>query len=258
MKMNYKTFGQGPPVLILHGLFGNLDNWQTFAKQLAEDYTVYIVDQRNHGRSFHHDDMNYPVLAEDLHRFLEEQWIYRTHILGHSMGGKTAMQFALDFPDMVDRLVVVDMAPKRYEGGHQEIFAAMLGLDLETINSRQEAEALLANHIPDPGVRLFLLKNLTRGENGGFRWKINLPVLHRAYADILSPVTGTPFEGPALFVAGERSDYIKPADRPAIESLFPGAQMATVAGAGHWVHADAPDALLELVRAFLSGTQPIA
>lgn len=252
MEINFKTFGQGPPVVILHGLFGNLDNWQTFAKQLAAEHTVYILDQRNHGRSFHADEMNYPIMAEDLRQFLEDQWVYRSHLIGHSMGGKTAMQFALDFPDMVDRLVVVDIAPKAYVGGHQDIFDAMLSLDLDQVSSRKEAEEQLATRIADPGVRLFLLKNLTRGEQDKYRWKVNLPALHRAYAGILAPVTGPPFPGPALFVRGERSDYIQDTDWPVIETLFPAARLETITGAGHWVHADAPEALLQVVRSFLS------
>ncbi len=159
MELNYKTFGQGSPVIILHGLFGTLDNWQTIGKQIAERHMVYLVDQRNHGKSPHTDDFNYPLLAEDLHHFMESQWIHEAHIVGHSMGGKTAMQFALDYPDMVDRLAVIDIGPKAYEGGHQEIFAAMLDLPIEQITTRQEAADFLEKRIPDEGVRLFLLKN---------------------------------------------------------------------------------------------------
>lgn len=122
MELNYKEFGQGDPLIILHGLFGTLDNWQTIAKKLAKHYSVYLIDQRNHGRSPHHDEFDYVVMAEDLHEFMESQWIYKAHILGHSMGGKTAMQFAMEYPDMIDQLIIIDIAPKKYQGGHQLIF----------------------------------------------------------------------------------------------------------------------------------------
>jgi pimeloyl-ACP methyl ester carboxylesterase len=254
MELNFKSFGQGDPVIILHGLFGNLDNWQTFARQLAEHFMVYIIDLRNHGRSPHLDEMNYRAAAEDLMTFLESQWIYEAHIIGHSMGGKTAMQFAFDHPDLLKRLVVVDIAPKAYPGGHEQIFQAMLGLKPETLESRSEAEEKLAETITDPAIRLFLLKNLSRNKNGGYDWKMNLPVLYRDYKHILSAIEGEAFEGPSLFVRGERSDYIQDADWPLIRELFPKAQLTTVPGAGHWVHAEAPKALLEEVKRFLLAT----
>lgn len=253
MQLNHKTFGQGPPLLVLHGLFGTLDNWQTLAKRWAEHFTVFIVDQRNHGRSPHADVINYPTLADDLHLFMEEHWIYKAHVLGHSMGGKTAMQFALQYPDMVDKLIVVDIAPKSYAGGHEVILDALLSLDLPNLNDRKEAEALLEQRIPEYGVRQFLLKNLTRDANGGFAWKMNLPSIYNHYADILADVdaAAAPFEGPALFVRGSRSDYITDADWPALKERFAQAELATIEGAGHWVHADQPDALFATVQAFL-------
>lgn len=251
MELNFKSFGQGDPVIILHGLFGNLDNWQTFAKQLAEHFMVYIVDLRNHGRSPHVDEMSYQAAAEDLKAFMESQWIYEANIIGHSMGGKTAMQFAFDHPDMLNRLVVVDIAPKSYRGGHEKIFQAMLSLSPEQLENRSEAEEQLAKTITDPAIRLFLLKNLSRNKDGGYGWKMNLPVLYRDYPKILSAVNGEAFEGPTLFVRGERSDYIKDADQPQIRELFPKAQLTTVPGAGHWVHAEAPKILLNEVSRFL-------
>lgn len=251
MNLNFKSFGQGPPVIILHGLFGNLDNWQTFAKQLAADFSVYIVDQRNHGRSPHVEEMNYPAAAEDLKLFMESQWMYHAHVIGHSMGGKTAMQFAFDHPDMLDQLVVVDIGPKAYEGGHQAIFEAMLSLDVANLKSRNEAEAHLAKSISDHGVRLFLMKNLTRAKSGGFAWKINLPVLHREYANILAAVTGEPFDGPSLFVRGGQSDYVQESDWSSIQDLFPDARLTSIPDSGHWVHAEAPQALLQEVKQFL-------
>lgn len=254
MNLNYKTFGQGDPVIILHGLFGTLDNWQTVARQLAEHYSVYILDQRNHGRSPHAETHDYPSMAEDLRQFMESHWMYDgAHVLGHSMGGKTAMQLALDHPDLVKKLVVVDISPKAYEGGHHEIFDALFSLDLDHIEDRSEADALLAERIREQDVRLFLMKNLTRKKEGGYEFKMNLPVLYRHYDDILAPVSGAhPYEGPALFIRGGRSRHMEDGDEVLIKKLFPGAVMETVAGAGHWVHAERPEELLKLVGKFLA------
>ncbi len=252
MQLNFKDFGQGDPIIILHGLFGTLDNWQTVAKQLAENHSVYILDQRNHGRSPHTDIHDYPSMAEDLRAFMESHWIYKAHIIGHSMGGKTAMQFAVDFPDMVDKLVVVDIAPKAYPGNHHEIFDALLSLDLKNIDGRKGADEHLAKTIDDPGVRLFLMKNLTRNKEGGYRLKMNLPVLHTHYGEILAAVkSNAPYEGETLFIRGEQSKHIVDGDEQLINEMFPQAKMETVKNAGHWVHADAPDVLLELVRRFI-------
>ena len=252
LELNYKTFGEGFPVVILHGLFGTLDNWQTIARKLAEHYTVYIIDQRDHGRSPHTDIIDYPHLAFDLHAFLESNWIYKAHIIGHSMGGKTAMRFTLDYPDMVEKLIVIDIAPKTYSGGHEPIFDALLGLQLDAIESRQEAEAYLESRIPELGVRQFLLKNLTRNEDGDFTWKMNLPLIHQHYPDILAGIEAdVPFEGPSWFIRGARSNYVTDADWPNITRLFPAAQLITIPDAGHWVHADQTERLLEAVEGAL-------
>ncbi|GJM31599.1 MAG: alpha/beta hydrolase [Saprospiraceae bacterium] len=252
MDLNFKEFGQGDPIIILHGMFGTLDNWQTIGKQLAEHYTVFLIDQRNHGRSPHTDSINYPALAEDLGAFMEAHWIYKTHLIGHSMGGKTAMQFATSYPDLVDKLVVVDIAPKQYEGGHREIIDALLALNPDNIQSRQEADTFMESRIEDFGVRQFLLKNLTRTKAGNYRWKMNLDVINQHYADILAPGIGPDvFEGQALFLRGEKSNYILDEDWPDILSHFPNAQLQTVPKAGHWVHAEAPEVLLAAVTDFL-------
>jgi len=252
MELNYKTFGQGPPLIILHGLFGTSDNWQTFGKKLAEHFSVYLIDQRNHGRSPHLPEMNYPVMAEDLRQFMEANWIHEAHVLGHSMGGKTAMQLALDHPDMVDQLIVIDIAPREYSGGHLEIFEALLSLELDTIEDRKYADTMLAKRIEEAPIRQFLLKNLIRSRENGYHWKMNLPVLYEEYSSILAEIRGDePFEGPTLFVRGGRSRYIRDEDRPQIEKLFPNYRLETIEEAGHWLQAEAPDKLLELVLRFL-------
>ncbi|MEL6867830.1 MAG: alpha/beta fold hydrolase, partial [Bacteroidota bacterium] len=188
MELNYKEFGQGDPIIILHGLFGTLDNWQTIARQLANNYMVYIVDQRNHGRSPHSQEFNYQVMADDLASFMESRWIYKAHLIGHSMGGKTAMQFALNHSDLVDRLIIVDIGPQQYEGRHQTIFEALISIDIKKVESRQQAEAMLATRIEDVGVRQFLLKNLSRQKEGGYQWKMNLPVLYKEYDRVFEAV----------------------------------------------------------------------
>ena len=252
MDLNYKTFGQGDPLIILHGLFGTLDNWQTVARQLSNHYSVYIVDLRNHGRSPHADEAGYPAMAEDLKVFMENHWIYKAHIMGHSMGGKTAMQLALDYPEMVDKLVVVDIAPKGYKGGHETIFKALFAVDMDALEDRSQAEKILAAYIDDNGVVQFLLKNLTRKKEGGYEWKMNLPVLFRDYDKIVGAIEGhEAFEHPALFIRGEKSTYILDEDWPAILELFPAARLETVLNAGHWVHANNPAAMLSLVENFL-------
>lgn len=253
LNLKHKSFGQGDPVIILHGLFGTADNLQTVGKRLSEHFSVFMPDQRNHGRSPHHPDMNYELMAEDLLHFMESNWMFKAHLVGHSMGGKTAMKFALKYPDMVDKLVIVDIAPKAYSGGHQEIFEALLGLDLAALQSREEAEEKLTEKISDEGVRLFLLKNLSRTSSGGYRWKMNLPVIHEHYADILSSIEcDTPFDKETLFIRGGRSQYIQNDDMPDIQRLFPKARLETIERAGHWIHAEAPEEFCEHLYNFLT------
>lgn len=253
LELNYKQFGQGQPVIILHGLFGTLDNWQTFAKKLAENYMVFIVDQRNHGRSPHDDAFDYQTLAEDLREFMEAQWMYEATIIGHSMGGKTAMQFALNYPDMVEKLVVVDIGPQQYTGGHQNIFDALLAVDLPTLQNRKAAEAQLATRIDSQAVRQFLLKNLTiNKESGQYEWKMNLPVIYKNYQDILTAITSDDtYNGDTLFIKGGKSDYLSPSDMTNIQTLFPNAALNIIPEAGHWIHAETPQEFGMMVREFI-------
>ena len=253
LSLNYKTYGQGNPIIILHGLFGTLDNWQTIARQLSEEYLIYLVDQRNHGRSPHTEDFDYSLLAEDLRDFMESEGMSQATIIGHSMGGKTAMQFAINYPEMVTSLVVVDIAPKAYKGGHQEIFDALLAVDLKTIESRKMADEQLQARIPDFGVRQFLLKNLTRDKEGGYRWKMNLSAIYKNYQNILDNIlTDEPYTEASLFIRGERSSYVKEEDESLIKSIFSKAKIITIPEAGHWVHAEAPKALLSTLKDFMT------
>ncbi len=254
MKLHYKEFGSGPPLIILHGLFGSLDNWQTIARQLAEDFTVFVLDLRNHGRSPHSEEHSYEAMCEDLLSFMEEHWVFETMLLGHSMGGKLAMYFALNQSEKVEKLVVVDIAPKAYPGGHEIIFQALQALPLEEIKSRSEAEEWLSGAIISKPIRQFLLKNMGRDKDNRFFWKPNIEVLHRQYPEILREIDGQPFEKPALFIRGGRSGYIGEEDLPQIRRLFPEARLHDVQNAGHWVHAEAPEEFVRVVRDFLKNT----
>lgn len=250
--LNYKSFGEGFPLIILHGMFGTLDNWQGIAKQLADSFTVYIVDLRNHGRSPHTEEFGYELMCQDLREFMQDHWLHRAHILGHSMGGKVAMRFALEHGDMVDRLIVADIAPKAYVGNHEKIFDALFALDLGALRDRTEAAAFLRERIGEENTVQFLLKNLSVKKEGGFEWRMNLPVIHRYYAEILGhEPSRSSFEGPTLFLYGERSDYVNPKDLPLYQENFPHAQLKGIPNAGHWVHAEQPNAFLQAVLSFL-------
>ncbi len=252
MDLNYKVFGEGEPIIILHGLFGMLDNWQSIGRKLAEHYMVFLIDQRNHGKSPNLPDISYPLMAQDLAEFMEKHWIHQAHIIGHSMGGKTAMQFALEHPNMVQKLLIIDIATKAYQGNHQEIFDALFSLDLQQIANRKQADNQLLENVKDFGVRQFLLKNLSRTKEGHYRWKFNLDVLHNNYDNILGEVKGDfPFENPTLFIRGSRSNYIEDSDFEDIKHWFPEADIETVYNVGHWVHAEAPEELLKLITSFL-------
>lgn len=252
VKLNYKEMGSGEPLLILHGLLGSLDNWQTVGRQLSENYRVFLIDQRNHGKSPHTETMDYEVMAADLEQFMDDHGIDQAHLLGHSMGGKTVMQFALTHPSRVKKLIVADIGPKQYPHGHDQIFKALFALNPSEIESRSDAEKKLKFYIHEPPVLFFLLKNLDRTEDG-FQWKMNLDSIYQSYDHILEEITAAdPFDKPALFIRGEKSHYVKDEDLPQIEKLFPNYQLETLKGVGHWVHAEAQEPFLKVVEDFLN------
>lgn len=253
MTLNYKVFGKGEPVIILHGLFGMLDNWQTFAKKLAEEYQVYIVDQRNHGKSPHTDAFGYHLLSADLNDFIEEHYIKSPHIIGHSMGGKTVMQYAANYPDKAKSITIVDMAPKTYQVSHAEIFDAVLSMDLASIENRSDADQQLAQSITHVAVRQFLLKNLARSSKG-FRWKANFASLDNNYDAILGSIDiSDTVETAALFVYSDRSGYLEDSDIEMISSIFVKASFNKM-NAGHWIHAERPVELMDVVKTHISST----
>lgn len=251
-KLNYKKQGEGQPVVIMHGLLGMLDNWQTFARKLAEEYEVYTLDLRNHGKSFHHPEMDYPIMAEDLAMFMDEHQLNSASVLGHSMGGKVAMQFAHHHPERVDKLIVADISPQRYTGGHQEIFDALMSVEPEKAEERSEIEEHLFSRIKNKAIVLFLMKNLSRSKEGGFRWKPNLPAIVDNYQHILNEIeSDEQFQGKTLFLKGGKSGYITADSQKLIDHLFPQNYLKEIPKAGHWIHAEAPSETLKQVREFL-------
>lgn len=254
MQLAYQRYGDGPPLIILHGLLGSGDNWQTLSRTaFAEYFTVFTVDLRNHGRSPHSEIFSYPAMVEDLTEFMDTHGLAAAHVIGHSMGGKAAMHLALAHPERVRRLVVVDIAPKTYPPQHTPIFDALRGLDLAAYGSRTEIDAALAEALPDKPVRSFLLKNLQRDAEGRYSWQINLDGIYHNYPHLNGGVQadGT-FEGPTLFVRGGASPYVADADLEVIRRFFPHATLATIDGAGHWVHAENPQEFAEATLAFLN------
>jgi esterase len=257
--LHYLDQGSGPGTLvILHGLFGTLDNWQTLARRWAEEagLRVISVDLRNHGRSFHSPEHSYALMAQDVlalfdHLALPAQTL---SLLGHSMGGKVAMRLALDSPERLARLLVLDIAPRYSDMRHQDdIVAGLQAVNLTALQSRQQADAALAQHIPQLGVRQFLLKNLYRRDDNSFAWRINLDALVASLPTIGEETTATqPFLKPTLFVRGGQSNYITAEDKLyGIPALFPNSQVETVLDAGHWLHAEKPEEIFQLVRAFV-------
>ena len=253
MKLHFRTIGEGEPLIIMHGVFGSSDNWQTVGKEFAEQYKVYLVDLRNHGKSPHSDEFNYEVMAEDVFHMITNEGLQEANILGHSMGGKVAMTLASNRPTLVKKLIVVDIAPKQYPPHHAQIFEGFRSVNLTSIKSRKEADEQMATRISSLGVRQFILKNLDRDSEGNFRWKLNLDVIERAASEIGNElIDPKPFEKETLFIAGGNSDYILDSDHDKIVSIFPNARVEKIAGAGHWVHAEKPTDLRDLVLDFLA------
>jgi pimeloyl-ACP methyl ester carboxylesterase len=244
--------GSGESLIILHGLFGSLDNWMTFAKILSEDFEVFIVDQRNHGQSPHSKEFNYEVMADDLYEFINTHHIIDPIILGHSMGGKTAMQFAMNYPTKLSKLIVADIAPKSYPVHHRGIIDGLLSLDLDKIKSRGEADKALSSYIKELSTRQFLLKNLYWIEKSKLAWRFNLPTINQKIEIIGEGLQNiTSFEKPTLFVRGELSNYILDSDFKNIAEIFSNSSIETIQNSGHWIHAENPDEFLTLITSFL-------
>jgi len=252
-ELHFSTSGSGQPLVILHGLFGSGKNWQSQARRLADHFQVFTVDLRNHGESFHADEMNYSVMAEDVAGLLHRLELSDCDILGHSMGGKVAMMLALQNPDLVARMIVADIAPVAYFHHYDDLINPILALPLATIESRAQAEQLLRQNIPEDQLRAFLLQNLVR-ESAGWRWRVNWEVIQRDM-EWLTGFGDLPqdwlIELPSLFIRGEKSDYIGDAEVEVIKHRFSNCMIETIAAAGHWLHAEKPEAFNRLVLDFL-------
>lgn len=255
MQLNFKIFGNPlhETIIILHGMFGTLDNWQSIAKALENQYCVYIVDLRNHGRSPHSDIFGYEIMREDIVEFMGGQGLREAHLVGHSMGGKVAMDIALHYPELVQSLVVVDIAPITYKGHHEGVFEAMFAINPETIKNRKEAEEILAQFPIDWSTQQFVLKNLNLNKDTlKYEWRMNLPIIYKAYDEILAfKETDAVYDGPTLFMRGEKSNYIKLEEFDSFKKYFPNAQLVDIANAGHWVHAENAKDFVQAIMDFI-------
>lgn len=266
MELFYREYGStGPELIILHGLYGASDNWVSIARQLQDDYHVYILDQRNHGQSPHSEEQNYEAMAEDLKTFYEKKNISKAHLIGHSMGGKTAMRFALSHSDLIDKLVILDIAPKSYASfsnyaqitnDHASIIKAMIDVDPTAAKSRGDIDSQLAKGLPNHTLRQFLLKNIERSKSGEYKWRLNLAVIQKNLEGLMDGFSDINPEDskvkiPSIFIRGEKSGYIMDEDTLIIRKFFKDAEIVSIPDAGHWLHAEQPDLLVKTLAYFL-------
>ena len=251
MKLFSRIMGEGQPLLIVHGLFGMSDNWQSLGKKFADFYEVHLIDQRNHGRSPHSTVFNYDVLADDLVKYIKEHKLNNVLLMGHSLGGKTAMELAVKHPDLVQKLIVVDISPKAYPVHHDKIIEGLQNLDFSVLKSRGEADRKLTEYIDDAGVRQFLLKSLYWVEKGQLAFRFNLEAIAEHITEVGKVLADKmEYKGPCLFVDGASSGYIVDEDEDLILEHFPEAEIVTIVDAGHWVHAEQPNSFFDEVLRF--------
>ena len=253
MKLSFRKYGSGQPLIIMHGLFGQGDNWNTHAKLFAEqNFEVYIVDLRNHGLSPHSDDFNYELMSDDILELITDNNLKSVILLGHSMGGKVAMQFALEHSQLLDKLIVVDIAPKYYAPHHQKVLEGLGAVDFNIIKSRKEVEGILSKSISDTGTKQFLLKNLYWKNDSELAWRFNFESIAKHIEEIGKAITSTSScVTPALFIRGENSNYILDDDMKMIQHMFTRSMLETIAGAGHWIHAEKPKEFFDCVMRFI-------
>lgn len=252
MMLHYETYGKGPPLIILHGLFGSLKNWRFLSPRLGVFCQVFALDLRNHGDSPHDGAMSYQLLAEDVREFMKQRELSTSNVLGHSMGGRVAMELAFEYPECVDRLIVLDVAPRPYSVNIGLILDALETLDLDSYQSRKQVDEALKPYLRDRTLRQFLLTNLKRDQQNNFTWRMNLQAIRANYEKMSK--TWDPskkFIKPTLFITGEKSDYVTRDDLPLISQVFAESKVQSLAKAGHWVHDDQPEECLELIKNFL-------
>lgn len=254
MKLAYRDFGTGQPLIILHGLFGQSDNWNTLAKNFAEKgFHVYTLDQRNHGLSPHSNEWDYKVMADDLKKFIDDHHLQNPILLGHSMGGKTVLFFELKYSGVADKLIIADIAARAYEPHHNDVLKALHAVDFTKISVRKEAEAIMNNYLSDFGTKQFLLKNIYWKDeaNTEMAWRFNLKTITEEYDNIGVAVPNFVSSTKALIINGEKSNYINEQDKLDFEKRFTHVQFETILNAGHWVHAEKPKEFFEAVMEFL-------
>jgi len=266
MELFYREKGKGKKtIIIVHGLYGASDNWLSVAGELEKDFHVILIDQRNHGKSPHSQEHTYQAMAEDLHELMKKLKIDKATLMGHSMGGKTVMRFCLDYPEMIEKMIVVDIAPKSYgsfsnyaevTADHGKIIEALSSVDPTQYENRQDIDKLLKEIFPQKRLRGFLMKNLKRTKDGHYEWQLNLKALKDNLQDVMDGFSDlTPPSGKkmpeTIFIRGEKSPYIHEDDSLSINKFFPGSQIVNIPGAGHWVHAEQHDLFLKTVKYFL-------
>jgi esterase len=265
MKLFYRKYGAGPPLIILHGLYGSSDNWVTIAKSLGEKFTVYLPDQRNHGQSPHDKIHDYNSMRDDLHELAVDLKLHKFFLVGHSMGGKTAISFTLKWPEMINGLLVADISPFVNENNkheafnkHRNILEAIISVDLSLISTRVQAEKILEKKISSEKERGFVLKNLQRNAGSTFSWKLNASALLNNLHKIMEGIDRSSFIGeqitgfPVIFLKGADSDYLPSSDFRDIQKVFPAAEFIKVPNAGHWIHADQPEEVVKNIKKLLT------
>jgi esterase len=255
MDLNYRIKGDGPPLLLVHGLFGSLDNLGGLVRGLADQYQTIAMDMRNHGRSPHSNIMTYPAMADDLLHLMDKENIDSAHVFGHSMGGKASMQLALNAPDRVKKLIVGDIAPVRYGANHTSVLEGMQALADEKPADRRAASALLERYIDDPAVLSFIMTNWRKNDEGVWSWRLNLHAIIDQYDGIAAAPSvedgGSPYSGPTLFIKGNQSDYVTEEYRSEILRLFPNTELRAIEGTGHWFHAEKTELTIRIIKRFL-------
>lgn len=254
MNLYHRSLGEGTPLLILHGLFGSSDNWMTLGNVFAKNYQVVLVDLRNHGQSPHSEIWDYSSMAEDVSNLADHLKLKNINLIGHSLGGKVAMTLADKSPALINKLVIADIAPKQYPVRHRNIVNGLLSLNLQKIKSRKEADKQLSKYIKEYGIRMFLLKNLDKTENGEFTWKMNLGVINDQLENVgAATIPAAKIDIPTLFVRGANSDHVTDKDIMEIRKYYTKSIVETIGNAGHWIHAEQPEVFSKTVLDFLAG-----